>query len=42
MESSRFQAALFDFAIAELVRQHRASFQPLWTPDSWEIGRAHV
>ena len=29
------QAALFQFAIDELVRQHRASFQPLWTAESW-------
>ena len=29
------QATLFDFAIGELVRQHRQSFQPLWTVDSW-------
>ena len=29
------QATLFDFAIAELVRQHRQSFQPFWTRDSW-------
>ena len=29
------QATIFDFAIAELVRQHRQSFQPLWTRDSW-------
>ena len=29
------QATLFDFAIAELVRQHRQSFHPLWTRDSW-------
>ena len=29
------QATLFDFAIGELVRQHRESFQPLWTVDSW-------
>lgn len=29
------QAALFEFAIAELVRQHRESFAPLWTVDSW-------
>lgn len=35
MESSRLQAALFDFAIAELVRQHRNSFQPLWSAESW-------
>jgi hypothetical protein len=35
MEPSKLQAALFDFAIGELVRRHRDSFQPLWTPDSW-------
>jgi hypothetical protein len=29
------QATLFDFAIAELVRQHRASFEPLWSAESW-------
>jgi hypothetical protein len=29
------QAALFDFAIRELVRQHRASFPPLWSVESW-------
>ena len=29
------QATLVDFAIAELVRQHRESFQPLWSADSW-------
>ena len=29
------QATLFDFAITELVRQHRQSFEPLWTLDSW-------
>jgi len=29
------QATLFDFAIAELVRRHRASFAPLWTAESW-------
>ncbi|MFN9635574.1 MAG: protein phosphatase [Synechococcaceae cyanobacterium] len=29
------QATLFDFAIAELVRQHRDSFAPLWTVESW-------
>ncbi|MFM8660338.1 MAG: protein phosphatase [Cyanobium sp.] len=34
-EASRLQATLVDFALAELVRQHRASFQPLWTADSW-------
>lgn len=29
------QATLFDFAIGELVRQHRDSFAPLWTVESW-------
>ena len=27
--ASSLQATLFDFAIGELVRQHRDSFQPL-------------
>lgn len=35
MDATRLQATLFDFAIAELVRQHRESFQPLWSADSW-------
>lgn len=35
MDASSLQATLFDFAIRELVRQHRASFQPLWTAESW-------
>jgi len=26
---------LVDFALAELVRQHRTSFAPLWTVESW-------
>lgn len=30
-----WQAALFAFAISELVRRHRESFAPLWTADSW-------
>lgn len=30
-----WQPALFRFAISELVRQHRESFQPLWTVESW-------
>ena len=34
-EASRLQATLVDFALGELVRQHRGSFQPLWTADSW-------
>ena len=29
------QATLFDFAIGELVRQNRTSFEPLWSPESW-------
>jgi hypothetical protein len=29
------QASLFDFSIGELVRQHRESFTPLWTTESW-------
>jgi hypothetical protein len=35
MDPARLQATLVDFAIAELVRQHRATFQPLWTAESW-------
>ena len=35
MDATRLQATLFDFAIAELVRQHRESFQPLWSAESW-------
>lgn len=30
-----WQARLFDVAIGELVRQHRESFAPLWTVESW-------
>ncbi len=29
------QAKVFDFALTELVREHRTSFQPLWSVDSW-------
>ena len=29
------QGTLVDFAIGELVRQHRESFPPLWTVESW-------
>ncbi len=29
------QATLFDFAITELVRQHRDSFPPAWSAESW-------
>ena len=35
MEAPRLQATLFDFAITELVRQHRDSFQPAWTAECW-------
>jgi hypothetical protein len=35
MTALALQATLFDFAISELVRQHRESFPPLWTPESW-------
>ena len=35
MDPARLQATLVDFAFSELVRQHRVSFQPLWTADSW-------
>jgi hypothetical protein len=34
-EASALQAGLFRFAIQELVRQHRTSFPPLWTAESW-------
>ena len=34
-EPAALQATLVDFAITELVRQHRDSFPPLWTPESW-------
>ena len=29
------QATLVDFALAELVRQHRESFPPFWSQESW-------
>jgi len=35
MNATNLQATLVDFAIGELVRQHRESFQPLWTSESW-------
>ena len=34
-EATVLQASLFDFAISELVRQHRTSFAPLWSAESW-------
>jgi hypothetical protein len=33
--AAALQAGLFDFALGELVRQHRESFPPLWTTESW-------
>ena len=33
--STQIQAKIFDFALVELIRQHRESFQPLWTQESW-------
>ena len=35
LQETHIQAKLFDFALSELVRQHREEFQPLWTLDSW-------
>lgn len=35
MDPSRLQAALFEFAITDLVRRHRDSFQPRWSAESW-------
>ena len=32
---SNIQAKMFDFAISELVRNQRETFEPLWTVDSW-------
>jgi len=34
-QASAMQVGLFRFAIEELVRQHRNSFPPLWTAESW-------
>ncbi len=34
-DPAALQATLFDFAIGELVRQHRESFQPLWSAEAW-------
>ncbi len=34
-DPTALQAGLFDFALGELVRQHRESFPPLWTRESW-------
>ena len=32
---SDIQANMFDFALSELVRNQRNSFEPIWTVDSW-------
>ena len=34
-QQANIQADVLNFALFELVRQHRESFQPLWTVDSW-------
>ena len=34
-DSEQLQGTLVDFALLELIRHHRESFQPLWTVDSW-------
>ena len=34
-DSDQLQGTLVDFALLELIRQHRLSFQPLWTVDGW-------
>ena len=34
-DPASLQGTLVDFAIAELVRANRASFEPLWSAESW-------
>ena len=34
-DQSNIQANMFDFALSELVRSQRNSFEPIWTVDSW-------
>ena len=34
-DSTRLHDTMFYLTIAELVRQNRESFQPLWTTESW-------
>ena len=34
-DPEQLQGTLVDFALLELIRHHRESFQPLWTVDSW-------
>tara|TARA_Y100001968_G_C19383276_1_gene731455 strand:- start:968 stop:1432 length:465 start_codon:yes stop_codon:yes gene_type:complete len=31
----KLQAKIFEFALMDLVLQHREAFKPLWTVDSW-------
>ena len=35
INQSNIQASMFDFALSELVRSQRTSFEPIWTVDSW-------
>tara|TARA_Y100001968_G_scaffold257212_1_gene243752 strand:+ start:962 stop:1429 length:468 start_codon:yes stop_codon:yes gene_type:complete len=32
---NHLQTKFFEFAVTQLVRQHRETFEPLWTVDSW-------
>ena len=34
-DPTALQATLVDFALAELVRANRSSFEPLWSAESW-------
>ena len=34
-QRTHIQAKLFEYALFEMVRRHRDTFQPLWTVDSW-------
>ncbi|MEY4298352.1 MAG: hypothetical protein RLZZ423_1531, partial [Cyanobacteriota bacterium] len=34
-DPTALQATLVDFALAELVRANRSSFEPLWSVESW-------
>ena len=34
-DPEQLQGTLVDFALLELIRHHRESFQPLWTVDGW-------
>ena len=34
-DPDQLQGTLVDFALLELIRQHRLSFKPLWTVDGW-------